>query len=124
MPAFVIGVACRLHCAATISRRNRPPRFPPKQGSSMRIALSFASALAAAALVASPALADNGKMYPGTSCIADNTYVDHAWGRAYNTSSNWNLYECPVIKDEIDYSIEWGRVWAIDQNLTAGYDVS
>jgi len=90
----------------------------------MRIALTLVSALAATALVATTALADDGKMYPGTTCVADNDYVDHAWGRAWNTYTNTNLYECPVIRDEQDYGIAWGRVWAVDQHPQNGYDVS
>jgi hypothetical protein len=82
----------------------------------MRIVSLTAIASISAALLASPALADDGKNYPGAFCTGNKTNDDeitrHGSGRVYNETEDALTMICPAVKDEAE--IVGATVYVLD----------
>lgn len=74
-----------------------------------------------AALSSLPAMAEDGKGYPGAACQSrTSTALNTDFGRALNeTTSSITMY-CPLVQDGIggDFRDDTGVVWLLDQTLT------
>lgn len=62
--------------------------------------------------------ADDAKIYPGEMCHSPEGGADLArhWGRIKNNTDAVMSLQCPVIRDETNFSISYGTVWVLDQH--------
>jgi hypothetical protein len=74
--------------------------------------------LAVTALLAAPAHAADGHIYPASSCAPNTSYDDvtHYWGRLKNNTASSINFECPVARDNLLHQVNKGDVWVINQN--------
>ncbi len=73
-----------------------------------------------------PALAGDGKAYPGNMCVpwADNRYPTYMAGAIGNPhDKDWLYVDCPLVKDSIGDEVEDGWVRMIDRHYDKDHDV-
>jgi hypothetical protein len=86
-----------------------------------KIITGVLAAAVMATIVASPAQAEDGKLYPGSMCVrfAGSTAVLPTLdsSRLFNPATTVLSLDCPVVHDSINESIQDGYVDVIDQNF-------